>query len=120
MIDSVDWAGVAMLPLGHHDGRFVRAPGLYAFVRRGPDEVRTMLWVDHADPISAIAGPGHPQWTAAMALGMNELHVALQARLRIDRLILKGELIKRLSPPLNLIDAAQPADRKAAGALRGG
>ena len=110
MEQTIDWAGVAMLPMGHHDGRFIHAPGLYAFVRRAPDGSRSLLYVDHADDIAMVAGPGHPQWTAALALGMNELHVALQARLRLDRLILRGELIKRLSPGLNQADAANAAE----------
>jgi hypothetical protein len=117
MEQTVDWAGVAMLPLGHHDGRFIRSPGLYAFVRREPDWSRTLLWVGHADDIAAAAGPGHPQWTPALLMGMNELHVALEAKLLIDRLILRGELIKRLSPPLNLAEDEldEPAPRRQAG-----
>ena len=109
MEQTIDWAGVTMLPMGHHDGRFIHAPGLYAFVRRGPDGSRSLLYVDQADDISVVAGPGHPQWAAALALGMNELHVALQASLRLDRLILRGELIKRLAPGLNETDDAREA-----------
>jgi hypothetical protein len=104
--ELIEWAGVPFVPMHHHDGRMFRVPGLYAFVARGGDGRRTLLYVDHAENISVTAGPGHPQWVDALRLGMNELHVCLRARERIDRLILRGHLIKRCGPLLNVLAEA--------------
>jgi hypothetical protein len=99
----IEWAGVPFLSLGLHDGRMLRAPGLYGFVRRGPGDERVLLFVDQAEIIASAAGPSHPCWDQALALGMNELHVCLRARQRIDRLLLRHHLIKRAEPLLNLL-----------------
>ena len=100
----IEWAGVPFLPFNHHDGRMLKGPGLYGFVRRGPGDERVLLFVDHADCIAAAAAPSHPLWGQALGFGMNELHVCLKARERIDRLLLRHHLIKRVGPILNLLD----------------
>jgi hypothetical protein len=104
---TIDWAGVRFVPMFHHDGRFFRCPGLFAFVSREGDE-RTLLFVDQAENISA-AVEGHRVWADALALGFNELNINLKVPERIDRLILRARIIKRCSPLLNLLEeGSQP------------
>src|SRR6185312_10214537 len=79
MVSPVEWAGVPFLPFDHHDGRMLRQPGLYGFVRRGPGDERVLLYIDHADCIASVAIPAHPLWGQALGLGMNELHVCVKA-----------------------------------------
>jgi hypothetical protein len=104
MVSPVEWAGTPFLPFDHHDGRLLRQPGLYGFVKRGPGEERVLLYIDHADCIADVAIPSHPLWGQALGLGMNELHVCLKARERLDRLQLRHHLIKRVEPILNLFE----------------
>ncbi len=103
MANGIDWAGYSFIPLGHHDGHFIRGAGVFAFVKRQADEQRIMLFVDEADYIAGVAGPGHPAWLDALKLGMNELHVFLKPSQRTDRLLIKGHLIKRCGPLLNVL-----------------
>lgn len=67
--------GVAFMSLFHHDGRFVRGGGLFAFARRDLDGGRTIFHFELAQDISLAAGPGHQRWSWAMSQGMNELLV---------------------------------------------
>jgi hypothetical protein len=112
---SFDWAGVRFLAIDHHDARMIRAPGLFAFVRRLENEERILLYVDHADCIGTSALFSHDRWTEALRLGMNELHVCLRARKKLDRLQLRHHLIKRVQPILNLLEPneEQPTVRDA-------
>jgi hypothetical protein len=110
MANGIDWAGYGFIPLGHNDGHFIRGPGVFAFVRRQPDDERVMLFVDHADYIAGAAGPGHAAWADALRLGMNELHVFLKPAKRIDRLLIRGHLIKRCGPLLNVLEEAATPD----------
>ena len=103
------WAGVPFLAVGLRDAGRMRGPGLYAFVQRVRPDERVMLFVDHADCIATAAQPAHPQWDQARALGMDEIHICLNARERIDRLILIGHLVKRVAPLLNLMAEAPEA-----------
>lgn len=73
----VDLAGVPFLELGHHDGRFIRGPGLFAFSRRGEGAEREILHFELAEDISRTARPWHAAWPAALGAGMNELLVHL-------------------------------------------
>jgi len=98
-----EWAGVRFLPLYHHDARFFRCPGLWAFVRREVSGDRTLLYVDHSDNI-ASAVIGHCLWGDALGLGLNELHINLKAVERVDRLLLKGHIVKRCEPLLNVLE----------------
>lgn len=70
--------GVAFMSLYHHDGRFVRGGGLFAFARRDLDGGRTLLHFELAQDISIAASPGHRRWGWAASQGMNELlvHIA--------------------------------------------
>jgi hypothetical protein len=106
---EIDWAGVRFVPLHHHDARMMRAPGLYAFVRRQPWGERSLLYVGHADCVAEQANSAHPHWADALQLGMNEVDVCLKPQTRIDRLILHKLVVDRLSPILNIL-GADPAE----------
>ena len=69
--------GVPFRPLFHHDGRFVRLPGLFAFARRRPDGRHQVLHLELTEAINRAAGPGHRRWSWAMAQGMNEILIHL-------------------------------------------
>ena len=101
---DVEWAGVRFLSVFHHDGRFFRCPGLFAFARRNGED-RILLFVDQSDNI-ALATIGHPLWGDALRLGFNELHVNIRTTERIDRLLLRGHIITRCDPLLNLLGEA--------------
>lgn len=75
--DSVVIGGVQFMSLYHHDGRFVRGGGLFAFARRDPDGGRTIFCLDLAEDISRQADCGHAAWPHAVSNGMNELLVHL-------------------------------------------
>jgi hypothetical protein len=75
--DSVVIGGVQFMSLYHHDGRFVRGGGLFAFARRDPDGGRTIFCLDLAQDISRQADCGHAAWAHAVSNGMNELLVHL-------------------------------------------
>lgn len=75
--DSVVIDGVQFMSLYHHDGRFVRGAGLFAFSRRDPDGGRTIFCLDLAKDISRQADCGHPAWSHAVSNGMNEVLVHL-------------------------------------------
>jgi hypothetical protein len=66
--------GVPFLALFHHDGRFIRAPGLFAFAR-GRGERFEILHLERAAEICRRARPDHPRWTWALAAGMDTLLV---------------------------------------------
>jgi len=69
--------GVSFMSLHHHDGRFVRGGGLFAFSRRDPDGGRTLFCLELAQDISREAVSGHPAWSHAVSRGMNEVLVHL-------------------------------------------
>jgi hypothetical protein len=110
-----DWAGYRFLAVGHHDGRFIHAPGVFAFVRRlGPE--RVLLFAGEAEDISASAGPMHPAWCDALRLGLNELHLFTRPRDRLERLLVLDRVVRRCVPLLNLVaDVPQTQERAAAG-----
>ena len=121
-VGEIVWAGVPFLAIAHHDAHFLRAPGLYGFARRHGPGARVLLYLDHADDIARAASPAHPLWADALRLGMNELHVCLKARERLDRLQLRHHLIRRVEPILNLVGVEEhepaepaPAWRSSAG-----
>lgn len=106
------------LSVHHHDGGLFRQPGLFGLVHRVGDE-RTLLYVGEAENI-ASAYRRQAIWSEALGLGLNELNVALHVVERIDRLILRGHIVKRCEPLLNLLNEAQPpaaAARPASGEL---
>jgi hypothetical protein len=69
--------GVPFLALGHHDGRFVRASGLFAFARRTFSDGYEVLHLELSADINRDASPGHPRWGWALAAGMDTLLVHL-------------------------------------------
>jgi hypothetical protein len=105
--EAVEWAGVRFFPLHYHDARFFRRPGLWAFVRREVSGERTLLFVDHSDNIAGAVS-GHRLWSDALGLGLNELNINLKAIERVDRLLLKGRVVKRCAPLLNLLEEEAP------------
>jgi hypothetical protein len=108
-VDEIEWAGVRFLPLYRHDARFFRCPGLWAFAHRQPSGERTLLYVDHAENIAG-AVDGHRLVSDAITLGFNEIHINIKAFERVDRLLLKGHIIRRCGPLLNLLEAEAPSD----------
>jgi hypothetical protein len=76
-------AGIPFVALAHHDLRMFRAPGVYGLARRHGSG-RTLLYVGHAEDLSAVHGG--PAWTSALDAGLNEALVNLCAVERVDRL----------------------------------
>lgn len=100
---EASWAGVTFTVLGRHDTERVRAPGIYVFAAR--DGARsTMIFAGEAQDIAREVGPHHPQWTRALNLGFNEVHVCLGAAERIDRLQLLSRILRAEAPGLNGAD----------------
>lgn len=100
------WAGITFQVVGYRDGRMLRAPGLFAFVRNDTRDGPLMLFAGHAEDIAQRAGPSHPAWAEALTLGMNELHVHMPVPRRIDRQQLLARVIHRAEPLLNVLDEA--------------
>lgn len=116
--DEASWAGLEFQAVGHHDARFFRAPGLFAFVRDDAQRGRLMLFAGQADSLATSAGPGHPRWAEALRLGMNELHVRFPIPQRADRLQLVSRVVRHVQPILNVVDEAHPEPAGAATRLR--
>lgn len=108
MRDEAVWAGLAFEAVGRHDGRFFRAPGLYAFVRDDAERGRLMLFAGQADNLAVEAGPAHPRWAEALRLGMIELHLRFPLAQRVDRLQLLSRVVRHVQPILNVVDEAHP------------
>jgi hypothetical protein len=89
-----------ILELGHRDGRFVRAGGVYVFTRRGPDDRTEALYVGEAAVIAGVAGPGHPVWCRAQQMGLSGLLVVLEADPERRRRFAR-EMEATLTPVLN-------------------
>ncbi len=70
-------AGVPFLALYHHDGRFLRHPGLFAFARWKGGGHYEVLHLELAEDIARAAGPGHPRWAWALQARMDTLLVHL-------------------------------------------
>ncbi len=118
MAGEFDWAGVAFRPLAARDLHMLSAPGLYGLVRRLPTGERVLLYVGHAEVLAEAAAGERRSWAEAARLGMNEVHVHLRARARIDRLQLAAHLVKRVQPILNVVDEASAPALPAVSALR--
>ena len=84
--------------------------------RAGPD--RLILFAGQAKSIDRAAGPAHPRWSEALALGANELDVYLAPGSRTERLLVLDRVLKRYLPPLNpetdalALAAAASSDRR--------
>ena len=75
--DQILICGVPFMSLFHHDGRFIRAPGLFAFGRRLASGRHLVLHLELADAIHQRAGHFHPRWSWALSQRMDELLVHL-------------------------------------------
>lgn len=75
MADPILIDGAPFFAVSHHDGRFIRAPGLAALARRDADGGYTVLHLQHCEAINREMGPGHARWGWALALGLNTLLV---------------------------------------------
>jgi hypothetical protein len=67
--------GVPFMALYHHDGRFIRTSGLFAFARRLPGGRHLVLHLELTEAINRRADVCHPRWSWALSQGMNELLV---------------------------------------------
>lgn len=79
--------GVPFMVLDHHDGRFVRTDGLFAFARRTPSAEVLVLHFEMTAAINRVADHSHPRWGWCLGEGMDTLlvHMAGQrARLPAD------------------------------------
>lgn len=76
-VSAVFIDGTPFFSVYHHDGRMIRAGGLFAFARLGPDGRHTVLHLELADAINRRAEQGHPRWGWALSQGMNEVLVHL-------------------------------------------
>lgn len=70
--------GDHIFELGPKDGRFIRSGGVFVLTRKLWDQTTEALFVGQADVIAAAAGPGHPVWSDAVALGLSGLLVVLE------------------------------------------
>jgi hypothetical protein len=102
-----DWAGYGFVAVGHHDGRFIHAPGVFGFVRRCGAE-RVLLYAGEAEDLSAAAGPAHPAWAEALRLGMSEVHLFTRPRDRLERLLVLDRVVRRCLPILNVVEEGAP------------
>lgn len=92
-MDDILIRGVPFWALGHHDGRFVRVLGLFAFARRQPSGRYEVLHLEVAEAINCSASSGHDRWSWALSHGMDSLLVHIfgarmplptDAQLRMD------------------------------------
>ncbi|WP_421931798.1 hypothetical protein [Phenylobacterium sp.] len=73
MADPILIDGAPFCAVSHHDGRFIRAPGLAALARRDADGGYTVLHLQHCEAINREMGPGHARWGRALGQGLNTL-----------------------------------------------
>ena len=106
---ATTWVGLTFQVLHHRDGRMLRTPGLFAFVRSDVRHGPLLLFAGEAEDLAQSARPGHPRWSESLALGMDELHVRFPIERRIDRLQLLARIVTREQPLLNVVDDPPPA-----------
>jgi hypothetical protein len=92
--------GAHIFELGHRDGRFIRAGGVYVLTRRRADGGMEALYVGEAEVIAAVVGPGHPVWRRALQLGLSGLLVVLEKD-PVRRRRFAVEMEATLQPVLN-------------------
>ncbi len=97
--------GGHIFELGHRDGRFIRAGGVYVLTRRRGDGGMEALYVGEAEVIAAVVGPGHPAWRRALQLGLSGLLVVLEKD-PVRRRRFAVEMQATLQPVLNGRDEA--------------
>lgn len=72
--------GVPFMALDHHDGRFVRTGGLFAFARHTPSDDFLVLHFEMAAAINRVADHSHPRWGWCLGQGMDTLLVHMAGR----------------------------------------
>lgn len=77
MQDPIIIDGVPFFAVSHHDGRFIRAPGLVALARRDPDGGYTIFQFELCEAINRTATSDHPRWAWALSQGLSTLLVHL-------------------------------------------
>jgi hypothetical protein len=71
---------VPFMALEHHDGRFARTGGLFAFARRTPSDKILVLHFEMTAAINRVADHSHPRWGWCLAQGMDTLLVHMAGR----------------------------------------
>ncbi len=71
--------GVPFMALDHHDGRFVRTGGLFAFAHTPSDDF-LVLHFEMAAAINRVADHSHPRWGWCLGQGMDTLLVHMAGR----------------------------------------
>lgn len=105
---TATWVGLTFKVLHHRDGRMLRVPGLFAFVRSDARDGPLLLFAGEGEDLAQVAGPSHPKWSEALTLGLDELHVSFPIPRRIDRLQLLARIVAREQPLLNVVDEQVP------------
>jgi hypothetical protein len=72
--------GVPFMALDHHDGRFVRTGGLFAFARRTPSDDFLVLHFEMTAAINRVADHSHPRWSWCLERGIDTLLVHMAGR----------------------------------------
>lgn len=80
MAHDIYIAGVPFTAVSHHDGRFARTAGLFAFARRQVSGGYTVLHLEMAASINLAAAPHHPRWAWALSQRMDTLLVHMFGR----------------------------------------
>lgn len=80
MAQDIFIGGVPFVAMSHHDGRFLRTAGLFAFARRPIVGAYTVLHLEMTAAINQAAAPHHPRWAWALAAGMDTLLVHMFGR----------------------------------------
>lgn len=80
MTQDIYIAGVPFMAVSHHDGRFARTAGLFAFARRQISGGYTVLHLEMAASINKAAAPDHPRWAWALGQRMDTLLIHLFGR----------------------------------------
>lgn len=72
--------GVPFIALDHHDGRFVRTGGLFAFARHTPSDDFLVLHFEMAAAINRVADHSHARWGWCLGQRMDALLVHMAGR----------------------------------------
>lgn len=86
--------GVPFVALGHRDGRFMRAAGLFALARRQIVGGPCILHLELTEAVNRSACAAHPRWGWALGEGMDCLLVHIAGgRARLPDDVARGETV---------------------------